>query len=365
MARKRGGVPAPIALLIVIIFCLTAYLGAYLIRHKPAAAKYSYRTYEAQSVRELKVDRDCFVYYDGTSLVCVGDDARLRWSHLLGGSATFNVSDYGIAAWVGKKLTLINPANGETVYSGSMEEDILSVTMGDEYVGVVLAPEHDSTIVIMDRAGRRVNSITMAGRTVIQSGFFSKGSLMWVMSLNTTGTTPNCTISTYRPGKEIVGSISDMEQLVYNVVFRNNAFRCTGDSWIKVFDYTGVNEEKDLRKLVYGWFLADVDERGNDAMMAFVPVEQYAQEGQLQDLRMIRDRLDQQIRMPFPCKKLVARGDRVYGFSTDGLIMTAEQNKTQVISYRLPFAVADIYGVTDNDIAVLGNGNTLYLVNLR
>ena len=209
-----------------------------------------------------------------------------------------------------------------------------------------------------------MNSITLTNQTVIEYGFFSNGSLLWVMSLDTSGTVPSCTVNTYRPGKERVGMIHDNEQLMYGVVFQSSYFCCAGDTYLKVYDYTG-NEDKSRRRLVYGWYMAALDNSGlDDPMMAFVPSEQYDAKDGMHDLRMIRAHLDQQVRMPYGCQSLIARNNRVYGFSTEGYVMIAEQDKVDVAAYRLPMMFDKIYGVTANNVAILGSGSTIHMLNL-
>ena len=39
--------------------------------------------------------------------------------------------------------------------------------------------------------------------------------------------------------------------------------------------------------------------------------------------------------------------------------------KSEVSAYRMPFQYDKIYGVTANNCAVLGNGTTIYLLNLE
>ena len=158
--------------------------------------------------------------------------------------------------------------------------------------------------------------------------------------------------------------IHDNEQLMYGVVFQSSYFCCAGDTYLKVYDYTG-SEDKSRRRLVYGWFMAALDDVADDPMMAFVPNNQYDGQDGMHDVRMIRASLDQQVRMPYGCQKLVARNNRVYGFSTEGYVMIAEQGRAEVQAYRLPLQIDRIYGVTGDDRAVLANGGTVYLLNLK
>ena len=365
MERDRTRrLPWAVALLIVVFAIVVALVGGRIISNATRRNAYDYKAVQLSSNTGLEVVDDGFVYYDGGSIGAVTTDGHVKWTHLLGRNGDFEASPNGIAAWSGDSLTLIDSQTGTTSFSGVMETEVLSARIGERYTAVLLGPEHNSTIVLMEAGGRRVSSITLTNHTVIDFGFFSRGSLLWVMSLDSTGTVPSCTVNTYRPGKEIVGSIHDNEQLMYNVVFQSSYFCCAGDTYLKVYDYTG-SEDKSRRRLVYGWYMAALDEGAlDDPIMAFVPNNQYDSAGGMHDVRMIRSNLDQQVRMPYGCQSLIVRGDRVYGFSTDGFVAIAAQGRREVKAYSLPMAFDKVYGVTADNVAVLGNGNIIYLLNL-
>lgn len=365
MERDRTRrLPWAIALLIVTFAIVVALVMGRIISNATRRTAYAYQAVQLSSNYGLQVVDDGFVYYDGGSIGAVTADGHVKWTHLLGRNGAFEASNSGIAAWSGESLTLIDSKTGTTSFSGVMETEVLSARIGERYTAVLIGPEHNSTIVLMEEGGRRVSSITLTNQTVIDFGFFSKGSLLWVMSLDSSGTVPSCTVNTYRPGKEIVGSIHDNEQLMYGVVFQSSYFCCAGETYLKVYDYTG-SEDKSRRRLVYGWYMAALDEnRLDDPMMAFVPNNQYDSESGMRDVRMIRADLDQQVRMPYGCQSLIARNDRVYGFSTGGYVCIATQGQREVKAYSLPMGFDKVYGVTADNIAVLGNGSVIYLLNL-
>ena len=363
--RKQSETPWLAALLIAVVFVLIAYFGAKIIRVvQSSASSVHYTAVETETVRDLCIADNCFIYYDGSSIHCINENGRERWNYAFGGSASLNATSDGVALWKGRQLVTINLEKGETEISLNMDSEVLSAEVGSKYISVLLGPEHNSTCLILERRGRKVNSFTVEDETVIRTGFFSGGSLLWVMSLNTTGTSPSCTIKTYRPGKEIVGTISDSEQMLYDVVFENNTFRCTGDTYIKSFDYTGLNEDTSARKLVYGWFLAAVDESASDPLMAFVPIDEYSSSDHMQNLRLIRKNLDQQMRMPYPCFALTAKDDCVYGFSADGYLMIAREGETEVDCRPLSITPTKFYGITVNHKIVVEAEGRIYLLSL-
>ena len=280
----------------------------------------------------------------------------------MGAEADFSATDYGVATWVGNTVTLIDNQSGSTTFNGNMDASVISARVGDKYTAILMGEESDSTMVLMENGGRQINKITLTGQTAIDYGFFSNGSLLWVMVCDTNGTVPVCSIQTYRPGKEIVGSIGDTQQLVYAVMFQSSQVCVAGDTYLKVYDYTGT-EDAAKRKLVYGWYLADSDDTAADPLMAFVTDSQYSQ-SDIRDVRVMRSNLDQVIRLPFGCKDLVCVGSRIYGFANDGHLLILEAGSQKADAFRLNLAIDEVYGVTRDGVAILGSGSGTYLVNM-
>lgn len=362
--NRRNRLPWAIVLLIVAVCCLIAYGSAALYRSATAPEPYvGYEVLQLDGVDGLQAVSDGIVYYDGSTVLKVGADAETKWSYLVGSGADFAATDAGVAAWIGRSLTVIDNDTGDATYSGKMDAEVLSARVGSQYAAVLIGPEHNSTIVLMETGGRKVDSITLSDQTVIDYGFFYNDTLFWVMALDTNGTVPSCRINTYRPGRRMVGSISDSEQILYHAMFQSAQISCAGGTHIKVYNYNGT-EEVSKRKLVYGWTLADADDANDNPMMAFVPNGQYDGNSTMKDVRMIRGEKEQTVRMPFGCNWLVARGDWVYGFSSDGYMMIAQMGVQKVEAHRLNLQYDRVYGVTDNGVAILGSGSLIYLVSL-
>ena len=362
--NRKGRLPWAIVLLILALCCGIAYGGAKLFVRATAPSNYAeYRALQLDAIQSLQTVGDGFVYYDGSAVTKVGEDGKNRWNYMIGGGASLWAGDAGVAAWIGQSLTLIDGSTGVTSYSNKMEAEILSAKLGAEYAAILLGPEHNSTIVLMETGGRRVDSITLSDQTVVDYGFFYNDSLFWVMVLDTNGTVPSCTVNTYRPGRRLVGSISDSEQILYHTSFQSAQISCAGDTFIKVFNYNGA-EETDKRRLVYGWTLAADDAGADNPMMAFVPNDQFESETLMRDVRMIRGSSERTVRMPWGCSWLVASGSRVYGFSTEGYIMVAQLDSQRVAAHRLSVPFDRVYGVTDSGVALLGYGTTVYFVPL-
>ena len=98
---------------------------------------------------------DGFIYYNGSTLASVSSKGAQQWSYSVGANASFSAGDSGVAVWSARRLSVIGRENGDTLHTGQMDADILSARAGAVYTAVLLSPEHDSTIVILETAAAR------------------------------------------------------------------------------------------------------------------------------------------------------------------------------------------------------------------
>jgi len=361
---EKSKLPWGLSLLVTLVICVFALVAALIIKNSSGGMSFGeYRTFALPANQGVETIGDGFVYYNGSSLSFVNTSAKSEWTYMVGANASFDASDTGVAVWSGKLLTLLNSKDGSTNFSGTMESEVLSAKTGSKFSAVLLGPEQDSTVVLLENGGRQVDSIRFQHQTVVDYGFFSNGSLFWVMTLDTSGTVPVCSISTYKPGKMIVGSIRDTEQLLYHVMFQSSHVCGVGMTHLKIYDYTGV-EDPARRQLVYGWYMAECEDDVDNPLMAFVPDAQITGGDTIHDVRLIRANVDQIVRMPYGCSSLVSKDDRLYGLSTDGKIMVAQTGKQKVDAFNVDIFGGTLSGVTNDHIAVVTTPNMAYLVQL-
>lgn len=363
--ERRARLPWAIVLLILALSCAIAIAAARIFVNATTRTSFTTpRRLDLNSVQSVQTVGDGFVYYDGNSIVEVDSDGRIRWSYLVGSGASYDARDAGVASWVGRTLMLLDGETGIPDYSDTMPSDVVSARMGEQYAAVLLGSEDStSSIVLMETGGTQIDTISLTGQDVVDYGFFADDTLFWMMVLDTDGTVPTCTINVYRPGRRLVGSISDSEQIFYHVLFESAQLVTVGETHLKIYEYNGT-EYEDRRRLLYGWTLADADDNSDDPMMAFVPNGEYDTGALMQDIRMIRGDRERTVRAPYGCEWLIAAGDCVYGFTREGYVMEARLDRQQVNAYPLNLALDAVYGVTDDGVAVLGSGGEVYLARL-
>lgn len=346
-----------------LLIALSALLGKglTLLGRAPAGSKTLLPCSSTQVVEPLL---DGVIYSNGTNLHALNSDGRQKWNYMVGVGFNFDAGKSGVAAWTGSTLALLDADSGKSLFTGVMDQPILSATMGSSYAAVLLGEDdQNSTLLVMEHGGRQIDKITLSNVMVLQYGFFSSNDqMLWVMSLDTEGTVPMSQLTTYRPGRVQSGNITDSDQVLYQVMFETPNVYTVGTTYSKVYNYTGV-EDTTRRKLIYGWYLMDSAGTGSGALMAYAPAAQVGSEVKVSDVRLICGDTDRTIRFPFACYAVAVHENKVYGFS-DQYVMSIGLKDTKATVTQLPVLCDDMLGITDNREAVMTSGNEVYLITL-
>ena len=359
---ETRGLSWPLALLVTILICVMAFLMARMFTSGKSNVLDGATLLPCTSAQSIEVLGKGVVYSDGTSLRALNAAGRQIWSYVVGSNCGFSVGSGGVAGWSGSLLVALGASSGEVYFSSSLGDTVLSAVTGEKYTAALVGEESDATLIVVENSGREVDRIALPDITVLDYGFFNSGNMLWVMALDTNGTVPMSQVTTYRPGRMQAGSIKDSEQVVYEVMFDTPHVSAVGTTYIRVYDYTGV-EETTRRKLVYGWYLMDSVESQGGTMMAFVPMAEIGTSMAINDVRLIRGDTDKTVRMPFTCFDIALRGSTLYGFSTQ-YVMVRDISAARAETYQLPFACDGLVGVTAGNAVVLVSGGSVYLVNL-
>lgn len=358
--RKLNG-RASIALAVAL--ALAAYLLASFLKSATNTPLSGAIRLNVPSNREIQVHGSNILFLEGSVLHSLDSSGNYIWNLSFELDSQFDVSDYGVAMWSNRQLLLAARDTGHSLFTKRLDEKVLSAKAGDRYVAAIIGEENDNTVVIMNHSGDIVDTLTdFKGYTVLDFGFFDGRELFWIMTLDSTGSVPNCRISTFIPAKRETGSITDNEQVIYEVMFRSSYIQAVGTNYIRLYDYTGSEQTKE-RCLVYGWYLEDVDKRTDNPLMLFVPNSQVEDEAQISDVRMIRGSSEFIIHLPVACRLLCANGNDFYGFSRDSVVKGTFGQKTSSL-YKLPVTVDNVIGITDDNTAVVTSAGSIFLIQM-
>jgi len=360
---ETKGLSWPAALLITACIILVSFLFARNLTSSRGGPVGDATLLPCSSSQTIMPLGEGVIYGDSTHLHALNSSGRQIWNYLVGAGFSFDANKDGVAAWVGSSIALLNGRDGEPLFSGVVDEPVISAVMGPSYAAVLMGEdEQNSTLVIMEHGGRIIDEISLPNVAVLQYGFFNNGEMLWVMSLDTEGTVPMSQLTTYKPGRMQSGNITDSDQVLYQVMFRSPNVYTVGTTYAKVYDYTGV-EDVTRRKLLYGWYMMDSDGEGDGALMAFAPMAQVGNQVEVSDVRMISGSVDRTVRMPFPCFALAVRNNRVYGFS-EQYVMSYGLNDTKATTTQLPVQCDGMLGITEKNEAIVVSDGSVYLVGL-
>jgi len=349
------------ALFATALLCLASYLVAARIASRDEVSVGGAVALPCTPDQVIVPMGDGVVFSDGNTLHALDAGGRQIWSYTAGTGVRFSVYDGGVAAWLGGELSLLSKT-GQALYTGTMGGAIQSAKLSTNYAAVLVGNEEDGKLLVLEPGGRQVDEVALEGRTVLDYGFFSAGSLLWVMSADTEGTVPMSTVLTYKPGRMLAGTVTDSDQLIYRVVFRQNELCAVGARYAKTFGYAG-DENLAKRLLVYGWTLMDAENAGAAPLMAFAPNVQTGLNPSISDVRMVSGDAERTVRMPFPCFALAVRSGAVYGLSRE-YAMVCRYGDAKPIAHKLPVPADVLLGITDARGAVLVSGDKVYLVQL-
>jgi len=360
--NETKGLSWPVALLVTALICGMALIMAHMFASDDSHVLERATRLPCTSSQAVQVLGKGVVYSDGTSLRTLNASGRQIWSYVVGANCGFSVGDGGVAGWSGDLLVSLNASSGDVLFSTSLGQTVLSAKVGTQYTAALIGEENDATLVVLENIGREIDRIALSDITVLDYGFFNSGNMLWVMSLDTNGTVPMSLVTTYRPGRMQAGSITDSEQVVYEVMFDTPRVSAVGTTYIRVYDYAGA-EDTSQRRLIYGWYLIDSSATSAGTMMAFVPMAEIGTSVEINDIRLIRGSTDRTIRMPFTCFDIAVRGSTVYGFSSQ-YVMIHDIGAAHAEAYQLPFSCDGLIGVTSDNAVVLVSGDSVYLVRL-
>ena len=177
--RRSAKRPWAIVLLILAICCALSYGIASLGRSISAGNALGHsEALSIANIQDLQTTASGFVYYDGSTVSAIDSAGKVNWSYIVGANAGFEATDYGVAAWVGNTVTLIDGKSGSTTYNGTMADNVIGAHIGSKYTAILIGEEGNSTIVLMDNGGKQINQIVLEDVLVIKYGFFSDGSLL-------------------------------------------------------------------------------------------------------------------------------------------------------------------------------------------
>jgi hypothetical protein len=231
-----------------------------------------------------------------------------------------------------------------------------------------------AAVLVYDASGALIDQIDQGAQLLVDCGLreTSAGDQLWTLMLDSSGSVPVNTITTYTyevdgagvPRASMSGVMSVQGQLVDRVVFTSKSIFIAGTSHLIRCD-AGVSGEA-YRLLTYGYRLAGYTAAGSAPL--FVYVERNAES--LSRVKLysaaegdVAEATAREINLPEGTVGFAAANGKLYAFTADTMIVYSPQGEAQA-SYQLGFACD---GVTklDEKCLLVESGGAMKLITLK
>lgn len=345
---------------LVLFLSLCIVTSAYMLAHTVNRQDDQPVPLNCSSIDNLQTDSENIYFYVDDILYCYSETGQLIWQQTLGPDADYRVYDDGVAAWQGVRLFLI-AKDGAMLYSGSLNTEISSCALCASYAAIETTVNGANVLQVMEYNGKVIDTLDMSALTLLDYGFFSDNNMMWVMTLNTEGTTPLTRVDTYQPARFQTGSIPDSSQVVYKVVLDNNDLVLIGTNTANRYSYTG-KDISESAKLVYGWYFMDAYTGSGRNSYIFAPTRELESSISIKDMRVISASDDYTVHFQLPCMSIHAGEKAAYALSNQYVFKNVYGDR-RTLAYELPLYVDQVVAFTD-DMAVIVAEQRVFLIKL-
>ncbi|HWQ59327.1 MAG TPA: hypothetical protein VN540_09940 [Clostridia bacterium] len=309
---------------------------------------------------------DSLVYYD------LSDPEEGGKTMKLGTTEVFmRASSAQMALYSGNSVQILGVS--EAIDAGGT---VLGIRCGATHTAVMRQDASGAAAVLVyDAKGTLIDAIEQDAELLVDCGLreTSSGDVLWTLMLDSSGSVPVNTITTYTyevdgagtPRASMSGVMTVQGQLVERVVFTQKSIFVAGTSHLIRCD-AGVSGEA-YRLLTYGYRLADVTGAGTTPLFVYVErgaAEPYtrvklysAAEGD------VAEATAREVNLPEGAKGFVAANGRLYVFTEDTMYAYGADGALQT-SYALGFA-CDRAVKLDEKRVLVESGGAMRLVTLK
>ena len=306
-----------IALLFFGLLLLLLILGIRGCRSKPASG------YERGGLRVAVTEttpvveiRNGFAVLNQGKLMAYDLNGKYMWDYTMGssgGDVYLCAGSNLVAMWSGKDLVLLSHA-GKVEFSGSMHDTIQSVRCGSEQAAVCI--EGDKAILVIDRSGKTLDSISITQGSLVNYGFTSTD-MMYVLTLDASGVAIRSDLSIYQAGKLLTANYTFRDEMFHSVYFDQTNLYLIGTTNLVVLPQNASIDQ--AKKVVMrGWVLLDYGDNNGKMGLLFASMDD---DGVIDSTRLkyFRDGVLTDLVLPAECMRVCVYQDKIYGIQEQQL----------------------------------------------
>ncbi len=312
---------------------------------------------------------DRVLYYDGSSIHCMGAAGGIQWSVPVGAGARFSASDRNLVVWLGTDVYVVD-GNGHTTYNASQDGAVQFARVCDNYCAIVYGEDTKPVLSIRNLDGGAVDSEREAYERMLllDVGFYGEADqYMWTLAMDVYGVSINTVLNTFQVGKMNTGLENLGEYLAYKVIYDDGSLRVFTTQQMYSFNYKAVRDMSGSQ-LVHGWQVIGVDfpQRGS-ANILLAKSEQLNAGAGLSELRVMTGTADRRFDVPNLCVGAAVQNGSIYAIAGNQIYHTGI-TRQQFYSHQIPLPegvrVTRLIGVTSGGRAIVACDDSVYSVTL-
>ncbi len=319
---------------------------------------------EARVTDNIQAFGDSVLYYDGTTLVCVGSNGKSKWTYTIGGGADFSTDGTRIVLWSGAQLHVLD-ARGNATFIDKLDNTIRMARVGGTYVAACIGDSTTASVRVLSHTGSLLETIDFSGLYPLDIGFFSnQGQRMWVLGLDLGSNAPITKLSTYEPGRMATGAVEFNDELAYRVYPYNNLLMVADTSKIRAYNYKCVEQTSPAAITIYGWEVRQVRTVGRDTHALLRPMLSMAG-GLFSSLRLVTNasQTAQPIRLLTPCFAGGLSEKGVYAIGSS-VVYYLPYGEKVLRTTHLTYTLTDFICMLDGGSAVVVAGQDVLILKL-
>ena len=264
-AKRRltpKGLLAVIALLAVVaaagIFGLTRIKGS-------PAASLTKLPFGASS--EYGFTSSGMLYIEGSTLTYASLKGEKLWEMPVSETCRIAAGDTYAVLYTDTAVQAVGTDGAALFPSQEFSGTVLSVRCGKNYIAVLKSEESGAKLIYLyDLTGARTDRLELKSNALLDYGFEPSRDTLWTLMVNTNGSTPVSTVSTYNAANHSdTGAMTKEGELFERVRFLGGKTYAAGTNHL--FSYTSTGKEEASR-LIYGWRV--LDETGSTKTPTFL-----------------------------------------------------------------------------------------------
>ena len=219
---------------------------------------------------DVEVNGENVYYLSGSTLNCADKKGAELWRvKLTSGAVNLSVSDTQICVYSSDMATVLT-AQGDHIYTLSTTDyKTKSVRCGGEYTALLSQTQDAQYLRVFNSEGAEIYRCEYPAEEILDYGFYGSNDLLFVLTLDTTGTSPISRVTTISPATQaLTGTVDIADQLISDVDFHDTDMLLCGTSTLAVYDNFGKQTDSSS---IHGLMRADSSVGEGGYVYAFLP----------------------------------------------------------------------------------------------